>query len=167
MTSPQESYLIPLTRGQVALVDAENYERINAHKWFAKWNPHTRSFYAYRNGPTIDGRREFIAMGREILGLEKGDGKKVDHEDHNMLDNRRGNLRVATQNQNMHNRGKNRNNKSGFKGVHWHPECRKWRAVIRYNGEQYRLGLFSKAEDAHAAYCAAAARLHKEFARAA
>lgn len=167
MTSPKKSYLIPLTRGQVAAVDAEDFERINAHKWFAKWNPRTRSFYAYRNGPTIEGRREFIAMSREILGLQRGDGWKADHEDHNTLDNRRSNLRRAAATQNMHNRKKNLNNTSGYKGVVFFPQTKRWRARIGINGERISLGFFSTREDAYAAYCAAALRLHGEFARTA
>lgn len=67
----------------------------------------------------------------------------------------------------MHNRRKNLNNTSGYKGVVWFPKTKKWRARIGLNGERISLGLFSTREEAHAAYRAAAERLHGEFARAA
>lgn len=40
---------IPLTQGQVALVDDEDFERVNAFKWCAKWHSKTKSFYAVRS----------------------------------------------------------------------------------------------------------------------
>ena len=65
--------------------------------------------------------------------------------------------------------GRNRasNNTSGFKGVSWHKAARKWSSSIYLNGKPNHLGLFESAEEAHAAYMAAATRAHPEFARAA
>ena len=60
-----------------------------------------------------------------------------------------------------------RNNKSGFKGVHWNSNCCKWHAQIRIKGKQTYLGLFMTAEEAHAAYVAVAKEHFGEFARVA
>ena len=82
------------------------------------------------------------------------------------LDNRKENLRLATQNQNQHNRKKSSNNTSGFKGVSRNAKCHKhpWRASIMINKKQINLGVFSTAEEASEAYRKAANELHGEFA---
>ena len=158
---------IPLTQGQVSLVDVEDYERLSKHNWHADWNPHTQSFYARCWTPYVAGKRVRIFMAREILGLQKGDKRKADHENHNTLDNRRSNLRIATNFENAHNRRNSANNTSGYKGVSQNGRTGKWQAYIYLESKQIHLGFFPSAEEAHAAYCAAATRLHGEFARAA
>lgn len=165
MPTPEQSYReIKLTQGQFALVDAKDYGRIASHKWYAAWAPNTQSFYAHSKIQTERGQRD-IYMHRVILGLDFGDKRHGDHINQNTLDNRRCNLRIATIQQNMCNRGKNRNNTSGYKGVMWRSDISKWRAQIRVDRKLISLGSFSTAEDAHAAYCAAADRLHGDFAK--
>ena len=56
-------------------------------------------------------------------------------------------------------------NTSGFKGVGFSKEKKKWRARIRSKGKVLYLGWFDSKEDAYAAYCAAAKEHHREFAR--
>jgi hypothetical protein len=89
----------------------------------------------------------------------------IDHIDGNRANNRIANLREATNAENLHNRGKNANNKSGFKGVSWENRARRWRAVIVARGRQIYLGHYDNPEAAHAAYCEAAKKYHGEFAR--
>ncbi|MDT4872900.1 AP2 domain protein [compost metagenome] len=96
-----------------------------------------------------------------VLGREKGGG--VDHRDGNKLDNRRGNLRQATQGQNAKNTRLARNNTSGFKGVSRTAEGR-WRARITVDRKEIRLGVFGTPEEAAAAYDKAAKQMHGEFA---
>lgn len=104
-------------------------------------------------------------MGRVILGMDETDTRKSDHENCNTLDNRRRNLRIATNSQNGANRERLSNNTSGYKGVSWDKRRRKWHAYIYFNKKQIHLGFFDTAEQAYEAYCAAAIRLHGEFAR--
>lgn len=107
---------IPLTKGQVALVDAEDFEWLNQWKWSVRFDKSTGCFYAQRYAYS-GGVKQNIIMARLILGLEKGDLRQADHVDTgNTLDNRRFNLRIATQSQNNANRRIGRNNTSGFKG---------------------------------------------------
>lgn len=89
----------------------------------------------------------------------------IDHINGDKSDNRISNLRDATQTQNHYNVGKKSSNKSGFKGVSWHVEGKKWDAKIRHNGRRIYLGLFDTPEEAHAAYVEAAKHLHGDFAR--
>ena len=88
----------------------------------------------------------------------------IDHRDRDPRNNRHGNLRKATMEQQSHNQTAYKNNGSGYKGVCWHKSMRKWRAQIQVKGKQYRLGYFTSPEDAHQAYCAAADRLFGDFA---
>lgn len=87
----------------------------------------------------------------------------LDHINGDKLDNRIENLRPCSVAQNQFNRGRTKNNKSGFKGVSRHGK--RWVATISANGHFRRLGSFDTREAAHAAYTAAALRLHGEFAR--
>lgn len=88
----------------------------------------------------------------------------TDHINRSRADNRISNLREATYAQNQQNKQKSYYNTSGYKGVFWVPSCGNWRARIRLNGKRMSLGSFVTAEEAHAAYCAAANDLHGEFA---
>jgi hypothetical protein len=68
----------------------------------------------------------------------------IDHINHNGLDNRKANLRVVTQQQNLWNsrRGLNQG-RSRYKGVSWDADNNKWAATIRINGKCKRLGFFT------------------------
>lgn len=146
---------IPLTKGYVALVDDEDFERLSRWKWCAAERRGGR-VYASRAG----GR---ILMHREILGLT--DFRiKTDHADRNGLNNQRHNLRAATNQQNLSNIGPKRQNRSGFKGVSWFAARGKWIATIQVNGRSKALGYFTSAEAAAKAYNDAAVEHFGEFA---
>lgn len=156
---------IPLTQGQVALIDDEDFEMVSAHKWRASWHPDTKSFYARTTLIKPDGKRTTLQMHRLIMSAQPGE--EVDHIHHLTLDNRKSELRLCTKNQNQHNSRKRENNTSGFKGVSWFERDQKWRAKITINCKQKHLGYFTTPEDAYSAYCQAAAELHGSFARVA
>lgn len=86
---------------------------------------------------------------------------RIDHINQDPTDNRLKNLREATCSQNRCNVQRHRGNSSGFKGVSFHEG--KWVARIGRNYQNYNLGRFDTPEEAHAAYCKAAAELHGEF----
>jgi hypothetical protein len=86
----------------------------------------------------------------------------IDHRDLNRANNRWSNLRPATRSENNANQARCPN-KSGFRGVS--PHCGKWQARICKNGRQRFLGTYDTAQEAHAAYVAAARKLFGEFAR--
>jgi hypothetical protein len=92
------------------------------------------------------------------------EGMTVDHINGRKGDNRIENLRLATDCQNSYHRPKKSNNVSGFKGV-YQRENGKYRAVITAGKKRKSLGSFNTKEEAYAAYCEAARRLHGEFAR--
>lgn len=156
--------IVPLTQGQVAIVDAEDYERISHNNWHAAKPNKTRPFYAQRGGRK-NGKPYGVWMHREIIGAISGDGKWVDHINGNTLDNRKSNLRFVTPSQSNMNKSVKSNSKTGIKGVRWRDDCQKWEARITLQQKEISLGMYASPKDAHAAYCEAAKSLFGEFAR--
>lgn len=89
----------------------------------------------------------------------------LDHINGVPHDNRIENLRVATNAQNLANRGKNKNNTSGYKGVYLHKNTKRWVASIKHLGQKYHLGCYATPHEAHEAYKQACTRLNNQFAR--
>jgi hypothetical protein len=71
---------------------------------------------------------------------------RIDHIDHNPLNNNLNNLRSVTHKENHHNQGKRVNNKSGVTGIYYYHN--KWYASIKNNGKNIHLGSFTNKEDA-------------------
>jgi len=164
VTQPSDpSYrIIPLTRGQNTLVDTADYEWLNQWNWYACYNRTSKSFYAERNADQTEGPPGSRQMAREILGCKTGE--EADHIYHNTLDNRRNSLRKATDTQNTINRGIQSNNTSGYKGVVWDKNRKKWQSRIKHRGKDILLGRFSSPEEAARVRNEAAKKLHGEFA---
>ena len=93
-----------------------------------------------------DGRK--VQLSRVVLGLSPED-PQVDHKNGDTLDNRRSNLRAATNVENLQNRqGATRKAASGVRGVHWDGVTGKWRACATVNKKQHRLGRFTTIAEA-------------------
>jgi len=150
---------IPLTKGFVALVDDEDYDRVMAAGSWRTLSGRCGLMYARRH-VRVDGRR----VVDEVLHRFLTGWPLVDHINGDGLDNRRANLRPATTSQNLANRRIQCNNRSGFKGVGWHTSTGKWRSRIVVDGKRFNLGAFTTPEAAALAYDAAARELHGEFA---
>lgn len=86
--------------------------------------------------------------------------KNIDHIDGNPSNDKFDNLREANASQNAQNLSSTKRNKHGFVGVSWDGHRNKWCAQIVVNRKNIRLGRFCTPELAHAAYCAAKAKLH-------
>jgi hypothetical protein len=151
---------IQLTRGYIALIDDED-RWVTAVHWHVQVNPKTVP-YAIHSTEDCDGVKKSVLLHRVILGVTGA--VTVDHINGNGLDCRRANLRVATHAQNLCNRGKQRNNTSGFKGVAWEPRRNRWRAKLNAAGIEYWGGLHDTPEDAARAYDVLARKIHGEFA---
>ena len=90
-------------------------------------------------------------------------GMQVDHINRIRFDNRRDNLRVATNQQNQMNTGIRSDNSSGVVGVSWYKRGKKWYAQIQINGEKKHLGYFKEKKDAINAREEAEIKYFKEF----
>jgi hypothetical protein len=144
---------------KVAIVDAADYDWLMQWKWYA----HSRRglFYAVRNDKRNGGYSPSIRMHRIILGIEKDSPLKGDHINHNTLDNRRFNLRIATVSQNNRN-SKGKRNDGSLKGAY--RQGKRYWSTIFHNGKAISLGTFSSELEAHLRYCEKAKELFGEFA---
>lgn len=107
-------------------------------------------------------KRHYFAH-RLIWAIVYGDWpiNDIDHIDHDPTNNRISNLRQATRSENIHNRRRNKNNTSGFKGVVFDKRRQKWRSEIMISGKRRFLGYFGSPEDAHKAYILSASPIEK------
>ena len=102
-------------------------------------------------------------MHHLVIDIPKG--FFADHINHNGLDNRKANLRLATRTQNIWHRKKfKKPSRSQYKGVDWANDMKRWRARIRVNGKRIYIGSFENEIDAAKAYDNAAKKYHREFA---
>ena len=108
---------IPLTHGQLALVDDKWFDYLNQWNWQARWNKPTKSYYASRTNGTKPNRGT-ITMHRVIMRTPND--LEVDHVNHDTLDNREYNLRNVTHAQNALNRNMRSDNKIGHKCISQH-----------------------------------------------
>ena len=159
----QSIKLIPLTQGQVTVVDAIEYESLSLWAWFAWRNNANSCYYAVHDAWDPETKRNVrIYMARHIMNAPPD--LQVDHINRNTLDNRRANLRLATQSQNQHNRPKWKKRVDGFKGVYQNADTKMWYACIWVNNKSVYLGQFADEISAAIAYNEAAVVLHGEFA---
>ena len=103
-------------------------------------------------------RLAFKHMGEPVPDI-------VDHINGNRKDNRWCNLRPADNTTSMQNRSKPSHNTSGYKGVSYHRGKQKYHTRITVNKKVLHLGYFDCPVEAYKAYCGAADKHFKEFAR--
>ena len=151
---------IKLTQGKYALIDNEDFKRINQFKWHANFID--GYWRAMRNIRKPNGKRETQLMHRFIMNTPKG--MDTDHKNHDGLDNQKHNLRICTMAQNQHNQKLRQNTSSKYKGVTWHEQLKKWRTRIRLNGKRIHLGYYINEIKAARAYDMKAKELFGEFA---
>src|SRR3990167_4427891 len=131
---------IPLTRGQVALIDDSDYEYISQYKWWA----FKKKYGGYYAHGWVDGQQVILHK----LIMNPPPGMEIDHIDHNGLNCQRYNMRFATVPNNRKNRAKNANGTSGFKGVSFHKRIGMYQAQIQSDGIKRPLGYYDTAEEA-------------------
>ena len=139
---------IPLTQGKVALVDDEDYEYLNQFKWYAQKIHNI--YYAMRSLPKINKPHQ-LCMHAVIVGTPPG--MVTDHINGNGLDNRRENLRIVTNRENLQNLHHPKSSK--YPGVSFITSRKKWRTQIQLKGKRQFLGEYSDETTAATVYAVA------------
>lgn len=127
-------YLIPLSHGYFAKVDAEDLHIVSEITWQSSIRKKTDVVYAICSGRFPDGKQTNILMHRLILGIAGKYDLDVDHIDRNALNNTRANLRLATRTQNNYNKRVMSTSKTGYKGVKFRPA--KYLTYVHFDGKK-------------------------------
>lgn len=147
---------IPLTQEKFAIIDEEDFEKVNK----SKWQYHPRQHLEYARG-RVNGKMTYLH--RFILNAKKG--QEIDHINGNGLDNRKNNLQFVAHQENLAKQGVRKDSTSGIKGV-WinkslaskgkyllNGGLRKiWVAELCINGKKKGLGYFRTKKEASSAY---------------
>jgi hypothetical protein len=140
---------IPLSQGQVALVDDADYPLLSEFRWCYRPERGGRQGYAVRN-TNVGGRRRHCYLHREIM--QPGPGQEVIFLNHDRLDCRRENLKVVSKEDARRHHRVRRDSKSGVKGVRYNAGTDSWSAYVYRNGHAYHVGTYFSPEQAVAAY---------------
>jgi hypothetical protein len=130
------SKIIPLTKGKYTIVDDKDFEWLNKFKWHFGSHGYVVTTVNYRK----------VLMHRLIN--KTPENFETDHINRDKLDNRRSNLRTVTQSQNGFNRGPQKNNKSGIKGISWEKDRNKWSAELTINQKRVYRQRFNSLQEA-------------------
>jgi hypothetical protein len=146
----------PVSGGKfVCKIDADDASRVIQHRWCCN-NVTNGKPYVHRR---VQGK--IIKLHRFLMGVVNDKSLCVDHINGDSLDNRKENLRVCKQGENMRNY-RHAWGKEGIRGV-MKTKTGKYRARIRYNSKLYCIGTFDTQRDASVAYAFASSLMHGEF----
>ena len=148
--------IINLSQGKQTFVDNEDFEYLSKFKWHYGSNG-----YAVRS-EFSNGKYNKILMHRIINNTPIG--FETDHIDKNKLNNCRINLRTCSNSMNQANKGLQKNNKSGYRGVCFDNTNNCWVAYITTNHRHKFLGFFENKIDAAKVYDKKAKEIYGDFA---
>lgn len=153
--SPKPFKKIVLSNGGFALVDEEDYEKAIQYKWMRHRIEINREIVETTTKPRL-------FLSRFIMN--PSEGMQVDHIDGNTFNNRKSNLRICTNAENSRNTKLYSTNTTGFRGVIWDKDLKRWKVRITVDFKRIYLGSYRNIEDAAKAYDKAALKYHGEFA---
>jgi hypothetical protein len=140
-----EDYAIGYTlKGEPFWFDKEDYDKIKDYCWF----------YDKKGYVTATEKKTKKTIFLHVLIMSPvPNGMIVDHKQHpprngHKKDNRKENLEIKTQSQNMMNASLSSNNTSGVKGVSWSNKEQRWKVRIGINNKQIYIGTFINKQDA-------------------
>lgn len=142
-----------LRNGDSFVFDAEDFPVVKSHKWSVE-----NSGYIHT---TVNGKH--TRLHNQLLDVPKG--MVVDHINGDRRDNRKINLRVASNMENCRNQKLSSRNTSGYKGVSYDSRRKKYAAYIMVNYHNFFLGYYDNPKEAALAYDKAASFYFGEFAR--
>ena len=130
------------------VIDTEDLQRIieNRYSISPKWD-HIRKTYRAKTKVVVNGKAVLVYLYRFLVNAP--DGVMVDHIDHDTLNNRKSNLRLVDNSQNLQNRkGADSDSSSGIRNVWWSKQRRKWCVSFRTKGKHVFCGAYDSIEKA-------------------
>lgn len=118
-----------------ALIDLDDVEKCKKYNWCLKYDKTLKNFYLHNS--------KGLTLHRFITDCPKN--KVIDHLNHNTLDNRKENLRICTDLENLQNK---KSNTSGHVGVSYYKRDNTWEAFITIKGHKNFLGRYKDINDA-------------------
>lgn len=133
------------------LIDSEDVSMLSNINWYISVHGYLAGFY----------KGKHYYFHRLIMKAERS--KYVDHINKDKLDNRKKNLRIVRNDENIRNSKVSSNNKSGIVGVYWDEERKKWHSQIMVDRKAIFLGRYEDIKDAIIARLKAEKIYFKEF----
>lgn len=105
--------------------------------WHVQWFDFTQSYYVATTKQLGNNKSTTIKLHSIIMNAKPR--QKIDHKNHDTLDNRKENLRFITTSQNGTNRkGANKNSGTGHRNVNWGSKRKEYLVQFCKNGERYK-----------------------------
>ncbi|WP_431785861.1 hypothetical protein [Paenibacillus lactis] len=137
----------------ITRVDLDMFDKLKQLnvKWYAKWDKNTQGYYAQATKymGKVDGKYKYKTMylHKTVMNYEGKD--KVDHIDHDTLNNIKANLRILKNRKNLVNRvGPNKNSTTGVRNVSYIKNTQTYRVQIQINGQKTVIGDFNTLDEA-------------------
>jgi hypothetical protein len=118
--------------------------------WFPLWNEDMKDYYiGYTLYVDKNGKKKPVTILLHRVLMNAKSGEYVDHKNHKIRDNRRNNLQLTSNKDNLTNRkGKNSNNKSGYRNVFWDSNQEQWCVTLCKNYKSIHIGYFDDVHEA-------------------
>lgn len=154
---------IRISSGHYAIVDDIDYPLVSKYTWtLSKSGNRLYAITTKRRTPIKYSKRDTIYLHRLIMNVS-GWHNCVDHINGDGLDCRRSNIRLCTRGQNAMNLKIRVDNSSGYKGVYFNQQRKKYAAQIQIDKKTKFLGLFHTKEEAAEKYNEYALMYYGEF----
>jgi len=140
--------------GQIFKIDIEDFDLISTYVWHVDKNHYVITKH---KGKVYKQHRMVLNLCDENANIE------VDHINHDTLDNRKNELRIANRSENCINRTLSKHNKSGITGIYWCNSANKWAVQISKDKVKHYLGVYADLTEAIAIRKQAEQLYHKEF----
>lgn len=147
-----DSFIITTSKGDKIICDATDYEELCKYSWCISGTGY----------PVANVNNKVTKMSRHLFG-DDCNGLIVDHINHNLLDNRRRNLRLTDATGNARNCSKSKNGKNPYIGVRLTPSG-KYNVRITFNRKEIHVGNYGTLGEAIAERCKAEDKYFGEFA---
>lgn len=138
-------------KGESFFIDLDDYEKVKDYCWHLNAQGYVET--------SLNPGRHFLH--RFVMDCPKD--KYVDHINHNILDNRKENLRIVTASQNTMNTKVRKDSETQLKGIHRRKDCDRWEVKIMKDGISHYLGLYQDLNEAIEVRNNAEKELFKEY----